>query len=732
VQIDLKKRARIVELAKTGLYSQSDIIRIITKEFKQGVGKLAIDKILTKEKLTLPTGFASSASKQSADKSLYLKDYSFEDLETDIKAGKNRQTIAKELYDKDPEYFDKLKAPSKGVKSGIAIAIGDRIKKRPDLNTIDLLNVKKLKNKKKLALQDIQNFINKNKETYKKVYASNKIGAVSNFKEKVLDYISKKYPDLIYRTKGSRNLLANQRLYDGFDILGRKQIKQGEYGKDVALNKLIRKALNIPERSLAGEGLNVERLNRTYNSNLDKLVKEAVNKKIIPKNDPITGYPITDGDSYYRFVNRTQIDPIRNLFGKNFNFGQEHLGGMARAETVNDVETLTRITAMDPIQNKFIKGAGYDTKVTTLVKLAKQSSPDKAKDYIESANEIIEEGNKKFGLEQTKYKIKGNEIKTIQPKANLDDSFFKKAQRAIKSFIATGRDKEDAFKAIDPYLQNAIKVVKKTGEFNPQANSFLRTALRRTGVAGLVGMIGVGMFGGSPVEAAEVSQPQINQPTVSEPLKYDATQGSIVNANTDQKADQNQILEYVKDNPLKVTAGASLGFAAQEVPGAYKAARDLGRGRVRSTLGISGALRPVLTTFGTPLMTGLYEGAIGAKRLDEGETMTDILTDPVGPVLGLSLMEPLSKMSGVVRDAPKRTMAEGVRNYFNLSNVGKARSGITGQILRMGMSPRMIAGASRFLGLPGLALGLGMSGYDAYKNYQNQEGMIYNLFNRDE
>ena len=244
------------------------------------------------------------------------------------------------------------------------------------------------------------------------------------------------------------------------------------------------------------------------------------------------------------------------------------------------------------------------------------------------------------------------------------------------------------------------------------------------------------MAAGSPVEAAEVTQPQIKQsqvkqPTVSEPLRYDATQGSIINANTNQKADQNQILEYVKDNPLKVTAGASLGFAAQEVPGAYKAARDLGRGRVRSTLGISGALRPVLTTFGTPLLTGLYEGAIGAKRLEDGETMTDILTDPVGPALGLTLMEPLSKLSGVVKDAPKRTMLEGAKNYFNLSNVGQARPGLTGQILRMGMNPRMIAGASRFLGLPGLALGLGMSGYDAYKNYQNQEGMIYNLFNKD-
>ena len=128
--------------------------------------------------------------------------------------------------------------------------------------------------------------------------------------------------------------------------------------------------------------------------------------------------------------------------------------------------------------------------------------------------------------------------------------------------------------------------------------------------------------------AGETNQPEgqvalLEKSQVGEPLKYDAIQGSIVNANTDQKADQNQILEYVKDNPLKVTAGTSLGFAAQEVPGAYKAARDLGRGRVRSTLGISGAIRPILTTFGTPLMTGLYEGAIGAKRLDEGETMTD-------------------------------------------------------------------------------------------------------------
>jgi len=293
-----------------------------------------------------------------------------------------------------------------------------------------------------------------------------------------------------------------------------------------------------------------------------------------------------------------------------------------------------------------------------------------------------------------------------------------------------------------------FKTIKQFQDYFNKApdNSFFKALFR--GKGGTIGkglslaaagvLLPTALMAGTPKEkglsTAEVMARKntVTEPTVGEPLKYDATQGSIVNANTDQKADQNQILQYVKDNPLKVTAGSSLGFAAQEIPGAYKAARDLGRGRVRSALGISGALKPVLTTFGTPLLTGLYEGAVASKRLDEGETATDILTDPLGPALGVSLMEPLSKLSGVVKNAPKRTMLEGAKNYFNLSNVGAARPGITGQILRMGMSPRMIAGASRFLGLPGLALGLGMAGYDAYKDYQNQEGMIYNLFNKDE
>jgi len=249
---------------------------------------------------------------------------------------------------------------------------------------------------------------------------------------------------------------------------------------------------------------------------------------------------------------------------------------------------------------------------------------------------------------------------------------------------------------------------------SPKLKTFAQRALSLFPKLGTPGKIAAGAVAGAAAIGA---------------LTYNKELGEFVNPLNDDKASQGTLTEWIKENPVKTVAGTSIGFSAQEIPGAYKKARELGRGRTRSALGISGALKPVLTTFGTPAMTALFEAPFAAKRLEEGESMTEVLTDPMGPALGLSLMETLSQKAGVVRDAPKRTMAEGLRNYFNLSNVGTARPGMTSKFLRMGMSPRMIAGASRFLGLPGLALSLGLTGYDAYKNYQNQEGMIYNFFN---
>ena len=137
---------------------------------------------------------------------------------------------------------------------------------------------------------------------------------------------------------------------------------------------------------------------------------------------------------------------------------------------------------------------------------------------------------------------------------------------------------------------------------NAPDNSFFKALFRGRGGrigAGLTTAIGLSLLP-SVLSAEEVKQPEVKKPEVGTPIKYDSNVGAIVNENTDQPANQNQILSFVKDNPLPVVAGTSYAFAAQEVPRAYKAARELGRGKVRSALGITGALKPILTTIGTP------------------------------------------------------------------------------------------------------------------------------------
>ena len=239
--------------------------------------------------------------------------------------------------------------------------------------------------------------------------------------------------------------------------------------------------------------------------------------------------------------------------------------------------------------------------------------------------------------------------------------------------------------------------------------------------------------------AGETNQPQGQVAKLEKPetVQYNKETGSFLNTATEDKTDQNQLLQWGQENPLTAVAGTSVALSANEVPRSYKMRRGVGdtgplpggKGKIRSAIGIGGALKPLLTTLGTPAIGLGFESLYGKQRLEEGDSVSDILTDPLGPAASLAFMEPLSKASGVVRGAPKRGLMGMFKNYTDLSNVGTAKPGLTSKALRLGMSPRMIAGASRFLGLPGLALTGGLAAYDAYKNYQNEEGMIYNLFN---
>mgnify|MGYP003120577936 CR=1 FL=1 len=399
-------------------------------------------------------------------KKMYLVNYSFDEMVKDLNAGKLKREIAEKLYNKNPKYFENIPATKKAGTNvskvtSIVSALSSRIRYHPDLLKLDNKNTKNFEKLNKMAIKDIESFVKKNAPAYKKLYESNKIGALSSFKEKILDYASDKYPKFVKRSTGSKNLPANQRLFTSFSTLGRDVTRAGEYGLEKQLNKLIRKGIGVPERPLAGEGQSLDRMRRNYNKDLLGNLKKAQALGAVPTINPITKKPINTVDAYYRYIEKKEIDPIRKLFGNNYKFGQEHVGGIARARVINDVESLTRITAMDSFANKSLKGGGSDKKMSNLMKLAKQSSGETSKRYLDSINKLSAETDKRFGLDSPKYKLVNNEIKAVYSKGALDDSTFGQAKRAVKTFTATERYKDPNFKLLDKDLQKSIISLKK-------------------------------------------------------------------------------------------------------------------------------------------------------------------------------------------------------------------------------------------------------------------------------
>jgi len=556
---------------------------------------------------------------QSLERSVWLKNYTFDDLKKDLKSGKTKNQIAEDLYEKSPEYFDNLqktRKPKQLVLNNIKTAVGGRLLKKQDLLRLNELNEKNFLAREKLALKDVKNFIEKNQDAYKKVYASNKIGAVSNFREKVLDFMSKKYPEFIKRSKGGQNILSGQRVFTPYRLTERTA--KGQYSLDVGLKKDIRKALNIPERPLAGEGMTIPRLQRSYNKNLLSLVKIARDKNIIPKS-------IDSESKYFNYLKKTQTDPIRNLFGKKFNFGQEHLGGISRAVVVNDAESLAKITAIDPVVNRWVKGTQYDKRISSLMKLAKQSSGETAKGYIDSMNKLITESDEKFGLNQTKYKIAKDKIIPIQPKASLEDSLYKKAQRALKTFVATKRFKDPNFKLLPEELKKAVNFLKE-GDIL-KSNQFLKTAIRKGGAASVI-LLGAGAALNTLTAPAEAAETGVADKAKSWPIEHPWLTGGAGVAATAATKPGRQVLSKTLKGLGKGLGGIDLPLV--QAAFAYDDPTNLAYSLpfTKVAADVTGITKPAATKAGQVAKNVL--SGIGPKRLAKYALPVSRISTPFG------------------------------------------------------------------------------------------------------
>jgi len=142
---------------------------------------------------------------------------------------------------------------------------------------------------------------------------------------------------------------------------------------------------------------------------------------------------------------------------------------------------------------------------------------------------------------------------------------------------------------------------------------------------------------GTPVEAAEV------EPTTQQ-IKFDEYNTATYPSDPLVREE----LEKIPEEPEEITPGfttiaAAAGVAgAPEIKKAYSAARELGRGKLRSAVGITGGLGAFAGTLGTPLFTAAMDVPYAVDRLRQGESPAEILKDPT-MYLGAAFMEPLSK-----------------------------------------------------------------------------------------
>ena len=156
--------------------------------------------------------------------------------------------------------------------------------------------------------------------------------------------------------------------------------------------------------------------------------------------------------------------------------------------------------------------------------------------------------------------------------------------------------------------------------------------------------------------------------------------GSSANVSTEQ------LKAWATENPMPVKAGTE------------DALKPI-KGNLLKTVGKS------LAYVGAPLPTALIDSYFVGRQISEDKSAAEIAKDPLN-WLGLATMSSLSNISGVTKP-------------------GKVNAA-----LRLGMSPGLIRGVSRFAGLPGLAISTALTAYDQYEKYKNEEGLIYNFFNK--
>ena len=224
------------------------------------------------------------------------------------------------------------------------------------------------------------------------------------------------------------------------------------------------------------------------------------------------------------------------------------------------------------------------------------------------------------------------------------------------------------------------------------ANSFLNFA-KRGGKFGALAAAGA--------VSAGVVKTFMNDDPTTYLSNEDQQKNMLISMVTDPVVDQPKTDAAILDYQLPVVGGAALAGTAAVAPSTIKAARSEALGSKKSGITKTG-LKTVgrgLAALGTPAALLATEPLFIGGQIAEGDSLGEIATDPIN-YLGAAFADPATRFA-------TKGLSPGIS-----------------KAMRLGISPSVLKTVSRRFGLPGLALSLGISGYETFDDYRNKRGFF--------
>jgi len=336
------------------------------------------------------------------------------------------------------------------------------------------------------------------------------------------------------------------------------------------------------------------------------------------------------------------------------------------------------------------KTGSFPRAIETLNRLG---APDEAKDFFRSIA-ALQPGSKSFKVICTNLKASGGTIDSC-----LDIVAKDPEAAAIK------------FKNLDVQSGPLVKV-------KNAANTFLDVAKKDYGVMSKLGKTGkLGAIAGAGVLGA-AAVGRVKEFMSDDPSTYLSSEEQQKNMLIDMAMEPVNERPEILDAQLPVMGAA---LAAGTIPGARDTYLDARTGRgpkgpagstlpanivnkpvgkFRAALGINkGVLGKGLAALGTPAGLLATEPFYLGEQIAAGDSAGEIATNPMN-YLGAAFTGPLTEMA-TKNVTPK-----------------------IASIMRLGISPALLKTVSRRFGMPGLALSLGISGYEMFDDYRNNKGMF--------